>query len=102
MQQIGYLPRTSTGFYKPKPYRDLKIEEWTYRQFRSAIAPEALHWHRDSYDRLIYVIKAGSWQIQLDNRLPVMLVSGTKLNIPRDAWHRVILGNSDLLLKFRT
>ena len=59
------------------------------------------HWHRDREDRDVTVLEGSGWQLQMDNRLPVYLTPGKTYHIPRNTYHRVIKGNTDLLVEIK-
>ena len=81
-----------------KPYTDLEItDQYIIREFNENIDPIELLWHRDDEDRTIEVIGETDWQIQLDNQLPILLKGN--ICIQRHAWHRVIKGQKNLLVK---
>tara|TARA_B100000131_G_C18124083_1_gene614021 strand:- start:2754 stop:3104 length:351 start_codon:yes stop_codon:yes gene_type:complete len=69
------------------------------RRFSSTIDSDELIWHRDAEDRQIEVIAGDGWMIQYDNELPYALEGGKEYFIRKNSWHRVIRGNSDLVIK---
>jgi mannose-6-phosphate isomerase-like protein (cupin superfamily) len=83
-------------------FEDTIKNGWIYRTFKSTVNPSLLHWHRDDTNRKIYIIKAGGWCFQLDNKLPVRLIDNQILLVPAGTWHRVLPGKTDLLLKFKS
>lgn len=85
-----------------KPYVDFKMMNGdTLRLFRKEICEEDLIWHRDLHDRDVKVEDCVGWKFQLDNELPVDLNIGDRFRIPKMTYHRVIKGDSDLLLRIR-
>lgn len=84
-----------------KPYIDLESGPgYVIREFNTAIDPIELLWHRDNEDRTVEVIESGpGWKIQLDDELPLYLQPKTSIFILRHQWHRVIKGESNLILK---
>lgn len=81
-----------------RPYKDLEItDQYIIREFDENIDPIELLWHRDDEDRTLEIIGETDWQIQLDNSLPTLLKG--HIFIPRHAWHRVIKGQKNLLVK---
>ena len=50
----------------------------------------------DRRDRRVTVIEDGGWKLQLESGLPFLLVRGETYDVPRESWHRVIRGHSDL------
>ena len=45
------------------------------------------------------IIKSDNWKIQMENSVPVKLEEGKVYFIPKDTFHRVIKGNSSLILE---
>lgn len=78
--------------YTQKNISDNKFE----RVFSSDVSEKELVWHRDKENRIVEVIDDSDWMFQMDNELPIPLKKGVKLNIPKEVFHRVIKGTSDL------
>ena len=80
-----------------RPYRELTLHGgrilW---EFSHDTRSEELEWHMDRRDRRVTVIEDGGWKLQLESGLPFLLVRGETYDIPRESWHRVIRGHSDL------
>jgi len=68
------------------------------RVFSSDVDEEELVWHRDRENRIVEVLEDTDWYFQMDNELPVPLVKGTKLNVPKETFHRVIKGATNLIV----
>ncbi len=82
------------------PFSEKKIGKKLFlREFREDVASEELIWHQDREDRIIKVIEANGWKLQMDNQLPVLLKEGSTYNIPAYVYHRVIKGSGRLLVK---
>lgn len=80
------------------PYTDLEVtKDWIIREFTEAIDPIELMWHRDDETRIIEAIGQSDWLIQLDNFLPINI--NEKVEIPKHAWHRLIKGTGNLIVK---
>lgn len=81
-----------------KPYIDIPI--WKNLRLRSFIDvnEDELIWHRDKKDRLCVVLFGSDWKFQLDNELPVTLNTGDSFVVTRQTYHRIIKGNSNLVL----
>ena len=58
-----------------------------------------LVWHRDKQDRVVRVVSGSGWKIQFDNNLPVDLLEGKSYRIQKNVFHRVIKGDSDLVVE---
>ena len=83
-----------------KPYTEkLLSENKRVRKFSCNVDPMLLEWHQDKNDRTIKVLEGKGWQFQLDESLPVDLNPGDLFKIPSFTWHRIIKGESDLVLK---
>lgn len=79
------------------PFSEKKVGNRLFlREFRENIDSDELIWHQDREDRVITVVEANGWKLQMDNQLPVLLEEGTTYNIPAYEFHRVIKGNGTL------
>ena len=69
--------------------------------FRSSpdVESEELKWHQDLRDRKVTIIESGGWSFQMDDNLPNKLQNAEQISIPKFAWHRVIKGDSDLVVE---
>jgi hypothetical protein len=80
-----------------RPYREQILNGGRrLREFSRDVRSEELEWHMDRRDRRVTVIEDGGWQLQLESGLPFPLATGETYDIPRESWHRVIRGHSDL------
>jgi hypothetical protein len=66
------------------------------RVFSSEVSEDELVWHRDRNNRVVEVIEDTDWFFQMDNNLPIPLKKGIKFTIPKETFHRVIKGSTDL------
>ena len=66
------------------------------RTFKSDVDTSELVWHRDKKNRIVEVLNDSDWLVQLENELPRKLNKGDILFIPKESYHRVIKGNTDL------
>lgn len=82
-----------------RPYEEKKNGTIITRKFSSSVRNEELTWHRDAKDRYVTVIRGVGWQLQHENLLPVPMLEGLSYWIEKDEWHRLIKGNSSLVLK---
>lgn len=74
-------------------------EQGEIRIFRiKDMTEDDLVWHRDREDRIVYAIKPTDWKIQFDNDIPREITS-QQLFIPKNTYHRVILGTEDLYIR---
>jgi hypothetical protein len=82
------------------PFEQKQISEnKVQRRFLKTVNKSELVWHMDREDRLVKVIEGKSWKLQIDNTLPVELEVGKEYYIPRMTFHRIIKGDSDLILE---
>lgn len=80
------------------PFKETHIQDNLYlREFEESVDVDDLEWHRDREDRIVEIIGDTDWQLQMDNQLPKRM-TGT-IFIPKEIYHRVIKGNSDLKVK---
>ena len=81
-----------------KPYKDIEVtDKYIIREFSENIDPIELMWYRDNEPRIVEILGKTDWKLQLDNQLPTSM--NQPISIPRHAWHRVIKGTGNLLLK---
>jgi len=71
------------------------------RVFSSDVSEDELKWHKDKENRLVEVLNDSDWYFQMDNNLPIPLNKGFKFKIPKETYHRVIKGTSDLKILIR-
>ena len=83
------------------PFIQKKIDDTIIREFSSNVNSEELVWHRDREDRNVQVCEGEGWQLQMENKLPRDLVPGENYYIPRNTYHRVIKGKSNLIVEIR-
>ena len=81
-----------------RPYSELTEEGYVIREFSSSTSSFELVWHRDKEDRYVQSIGKTDWMFQLDNQIPQRL-SENKLFIPKETYHRLIKGTSNLTVK---
>ena len=81
-----------------RPYSDVDLSGRVMRTFRVEVDSEEMQWHRDARDRHVTVVSGKGWLLQIDDRLPVAMTVGVTLFIPRDVWHRVHRGSTDLVI----
>ena len=78
-------------------YSDTKISHNKKRRvFNESIDSNELKWHRDKYDRIIFVESSNGWKLQMDEELSQDLKVGQKYSINKETYHRVIKGSGDL------
>lgn len=82
-----------------KPYTEQVSHNTRTRKFSTLIESDELVWHRDATDREVHVLEGLGWRFQMDNELPVTLNPGDVIHIPRETYHRIIKGKTDLTVK---
>ena len=83
------------------PYIDQNETGYRIRTFNKEVKEEELIWHTDERSRVVEVIESKGWQFQFDDELPFGLQKGTIINIPKGKIHRIIKGDSDLIIKIK-
>jgi quercetin dioxygenase-like cupin family protein len=81
-----------------KPYQEILNGNSRLREFKLDIDNDELKWHRDKKDRYVTILEGENWQFQKDNELPLALQKGDTIFIPKETYHRVIKGTTDLLI----
>ena len=80
------------------PFKETHLQDNLYlREFEESVDTDDLEWHRDRENRIVEIIGETDWELQMDNQLPQQMAG--KIFIPKEVWHRVIKGNSDLKVK---
>lgn len=81
------------------PFNQIEKEGKLIRTFSPDVDSEELKWHQDLMDRKVKIIEGGNWQFQIDNSMPNKLLNGQELWIPKFVWHRVLKGDSPLVVE---
>lgn len=82
-----------------KPYIQKKIDNKIIRTFTTDVESDELKWHQDLKDRKVKIIEDGGWEFQMEDELPVKLSRASQIFIPKLVWHRVIKGESELVVE---
>ena len=77
------------------------VGDYIIRTFPEMMNDDQLYWHLDAADRILTVLEGKNWKIQLDNELPVTLVTDTIYFIKKETYHRLIKGTGNLILKIK-
>ena len=80
------------------PFQQETQDEKLIRTFETDVQDLELVWHQDPKDRLVEIVEPGGWGFQLENELPNKLEKGQKYFIPKLVWHRVIKGESKMVV----
>ena len=82
-----------------KPYNDTILsEDMRVRYFEQGASSDDMVWHRDEHDRIVEVVDGEGWLFQRDNKIPQLLDIGESIEIPAGEWHRLIPGETDLII----
>ena len=84
-----------------KPYQEVINNNSRSREFKIDIDSNELTWHKDEKDRYVTILEGKDWEFQLDNELPLELKKGDCIFIPRQTYHRVIKGTTDLTIQIQ-
>jgi len=84
---------------KVKPYTEIQQNNTIIRTFPFDLNEEELVWHRDHNDRNVKVLTGKGWKVQMDNQLPKEIKRGDTFFIPKETYHRIIKGTTDLVVK---
>jgi len=82
-----------------KPYSEEENGNIVRRTFSSSVSESELTWHRDHEDRVVLPINENDWYLQMDNELPKRLDINEEYFIPKNTYHRVIKGSTDLMVE---
>jgi quercetin dioxygenase-like cupin family protein len=85
-----------------KPYQEvINIDNSRLREFKINTDNSELVWHKDEKDRYVTILEGEGWQFQKDNELPSILQKGDIIFIPKETYHRIIKGSSNLLINIK-
>ena len=85
-----------------KPYQEVIDEDNSrLREFKIDTDNHELVWHKDEKDRYVTILEGEGWQFQKDNELPLLLKTGDIIFIPKETYHRIIKGSSNLLINIK-
>ena len=82
-----------------KPYNEIIKNNSCIREFKVNTSNKELVWHRDEKDRYVTILEGEGWQFQLDNELPLELRKKDVIFIPKQKYHRVLKGKTNLVIK---
>ena len=83
------------------PFKQIKKDGLLIREFSKNVDADELVWHRDRSDRQIRIRGGSGWFLQIENQLPKPLIPGSTHYIKKNTYHRVIKGNSNLVVEIR-
>ena len=79
-----------------KPYTDITFGNFIIRNVNKNADESNFVWHRDKSDRIVIPIQGYGWKFQFDNELPQDVRLFKPITIPKNSYHRIIKGNSNL------
>ena len=82
-----------------KPYKEVLNNNSRVREFKVNTPNKDLVWHRDEKDRNFTILEGEGWHFQLDNELPLELQKKDVIFIPKQTYHRVLKGKTNLVIK---
>ena len=82
-----------------EPYSEEKNGNIVRRTFAKDVSEKELTWHRDREDRVVLPINENDWYLQMDNELPKKLDINEEYFIPKNTYHRIIKGSTDLVVE---
>jgi hypothetical protein len=84
-----------------KPYKDERLtnSSWIRTFDPSVVSSDEYVWHRDEKDRVVTVLEGDGWQFQFDDEIPIRINRNDEIKIPKQVYHRIIVGSTPLKLK---
>ncbi len=82
-----------------KPYIQTIHQNKIIREFAHDVDSQELVWHRDKKDRYVTILEGTDWKFQFDNMLPIPLLKGQTIFIPKETFHRVLKGSDTLKIQ---
>tara|TARA_R110000803_G_scaffold109914_4_gene178275 strand:+ start:165 stop:467 length:303 start_codon:yes stop_codon:yes gene_type:complete len=83
------------------PFKQKIVKNSLIREFSKDTNSDELVWHRDREDRDVTVLEGHGWMLQLENRLPVLLETDIVYHIPKNIYHRIIKGATQLVVEIK-
>ena len=82
------------------PFTEKQVSEFKFiRTFSKDVDEIDLIWHEDKENRVINVLEGNGWKFQFDEELPIEMVNGTSISIPKGKLHRIIKGKGPLKIR---
>ena len=82
-----------------KPFTEERFDGYIIRHFDQKYPEHLFKWHWDNEDILVKVLNDSDWRFQYDNELPINMIVGVDIEIPKGVIHRIIKGTTALSLK---
>ena len=80
------------------PFSENVLSDGSVVRTFSNAKEEELVWHKDREDRNVTCVKNDGWKLQFENVLPFELIPGEKYFIPKNTYHRILIGRNDLVV----
>ena len=82
------------------PFEEQQISKFkSIRTFSKDVNEMDLIWHADKENRVINILEGNGWKFQFDEELPIEMIAGTSISIPKGKIHRVIKGKGPLKIQ---
>ena len=81
------------------PFEQIELNNKKIRTFSPEVEDDELKWHQDLNDRNVTILESGNWSFQMEDELPTKLQNAKQIFIPKLVWHRVIKGDSKLVVE---
>jgi hypothetical protein len=81
------------------PFEQIELNNKKIRTFSPEVEDDELKWHQDLNDRKVTILESGGWSFQMEDELPTKLQNAKQIFIPKLVWHRVIKGDSKLVVE---
>jgi hypothetical protein len=81
------------------PFEQIELNNKKIRTFSPEVEDDELKWHQDLNDRNVTILESGGWSFQMEDELPTKLQNAKQIFIPKLVWHRVIKGDSKLVVE---
>jgi len=77
------------------------VDGYIIRSFDITMEENQLYWHKDKENRVLYIVDGLGWKIQMDNELPFTLTKDGVYVVPKETFHRLVKGTTNLILKIK-
>jgi quercetin dioxygenase-like cupin family protein len=83
-------------------YIETKENNYYVREFSKDVNEFEMVWHFDNEDRIVEILEGIGWEFQFDNCLPIKLLVGDFLKIPKNVYHRISkIGTTKLIVRIK-
>lgn len=82
-----------------KPFTEERFEGYIIRHFDASYPDHLFKWHWDEEDRTLQALEDSDWRFQYDNELPIPILTGIDISIPKGVIHRLVKGTGKLSIK---